>query len=244
MLSTLDQPIVLGRGVYGAAEALRLINFRADTLPEARRAVSRQTVTRWLRGYDLDAHGEARHSPPLWTPDYTNDDGQIELSFRDLIELRFVKAFRDAGVSLATIRLCFERAAELVDDCRPFSTKRFHTDGRTIFLEITHGLQDHALIDLRQRQTVFRSFVSPSFRDLEFDADVVARWFPLGMRRTVVVDPEFGFGRPISSEGHVPTEVLANAAEVEGSIERAARFYDVPVGSVRDALAFKMKLAA
>jgi hypothetical protein len=57
----------------------------------------------------------------------------LEVSFRDLIELRFVKAFRDAGLSLQTIRECFGRAIEAVRDERPFSTLRFRTDGKTIF---------------------------------------------------------------------------------------------------------------
>src|SRR4051812_22983939 len=127
---------VLGRGVYAASEALRLLNFRPG-VGVAEDKVSRQTISRWLRGYDFQVRGETHHSEPLWTPDYANDDDLIELSFRDLIELRFVKAFRDAGVGLQTIRQCFDRAAELVKDERPFSTREFRTDGKTIFLEIT-----------------------------------------------------------------------------------------------------------
>jgi hypothetical protein len=65
---------VLGRGVYGGADALRLINFRRN--PETPgRPVSRHTVARWLRGYDYkDRSGEIRHSAPLWRPDYADDD--------------------------------------------------------------------------------------------------------------------------------------------------------------------------
>jgi hypothetical protein len=115
---------VLGRGVYGAADALRLINFRRDTRAP-RATISRQTVSRWIRGYDYFVDGERRHSDPLWHPDYANDDDVIELSFRDLIELRFVKAFRDLGLGLPTIRECFKRAVEEVQDERPFSTRKF-----------------------------------------------------------------------------------------------------------------------
>ena len=93
------EPEVLGRGVYSASEGLRLLNFsRNPEIPT--RSVSRQTVARWLRGYDHGPNAE-HHSEPLWRPDYANDDDQIELSFRDLIELRFVKAFRDLGLTLA-----------------------------------------------------------------------------------------------------------------------------------------------
>jgi|SRR5947209_6345476 len=231
----------LGRGAYGAAEGLRLLNFSRGTAPV--RHVSRNTVAGWVRGYDFGAGGEG-HSEPLWPPDYVNDDNLIELSFRDLIELRFVKAFRDIGLALPTIRQCYQRAAEEVHDERPFSTQKFRTDGKTIFLEITEGIQEAKLVDLRQRQNVFRTIVEPSLKDLEFDASAVARWFPLGItRRSIVVDPDRAFGRPVAASG-IPTEVLARAATVEGSLAKVVQLYNVPAAEVRDAVAFEKRLAA
>jgi hypothetical protein len=173
---------VLGRGVYGASEALRLINFRRR-YEASTRSISRQTIARWLRGYDYHSRdGAAHHSDPLWRPDYVNEDETIELSFRDLIELRFVKAFRDVGLSLPTIRECFMRAVEAVNDQRPFSTQRFRTDGKTIFLEITHDVHEGELLDLKRRQGAFHRIVAPSLHDLEFDAEIVARCFRWGCR--------------------------------------------------------------
>jgi uncharacterized protein (DUF433 family) len=131
-----------------------------------------------------------------------------------------------------------------VHDERPFSTRRFRTDGRTIFLEITNDVQEGELIDLKRRQSVFHRIVAPSLRDLEFAADVVARWFPLGSsRKTVVVDPARSFGRPIVVNGGVPTEILSEAVDIEGSAEKAARAYDVPIIAVRDAVIFQQQLA-
>ncbi|MGZ6212800.1 MAG: hypothetical protein ACXWNU_10295 [Candidatus Binataceae bacterium] len=143
--NSFPEPDALGRGAYSAVESLRLLNFTRPGLPPARR-VSRITVTRWLRGYSF-GEDRSRHSAPLWQPDHQNDDDQIELSFRDLIELRFVKTFRDLGVGLTTIRDCYRRAVEDVRDDRPFSTQRFRTDGKTIFLEITEKEHDGRMIE-------------------------------------------------------------------------------------------------
>jgi uncharacterized protein (DUF433 family)/DNA-binding transcriptional MerR regulator len=232
----------LSRGAYSAAEGLRLLNF--SRAPRPSRHVSRNTVARWLRGYDFETDEGGGHSEPLWRPDYSNDDDLIELSFRDLIELRFVKAFRDIGLSLPTIRECYQRAADEVHDERPFSTQKFRTDGKTIFLEITEGLHEPKLVDLRHRQNVFRTIVEPSLKDLEFDASVVARWFPLGVqRRSIIVDPSRAFGRPISSSG-IPTEVLARAVEIEGTPRKVSFLYNVSTAEVRDAVTFERKLAA
>ena len=77
------------------------------------------------------------------------------------------------------------------------------------------------------------------------DAEIVARWFPLGMsRRTIVVDPMRAFGRPIVVDGGVPTEVLSQAVEIEGSPERVSKLYEVPLAAVRDSVAFQQQLAA
>jgi uncharacterized protein (DUF433 family) len=236
------EPDALSRGAYSAAEGLRLLNFSRG--PAKARHVSRSTVARWLRGYDFETDEGGGHSEPLWRPDYSNDDDLVELSFRDLIELRFVKAFRDIGLALPTIRECYQRAADEVHDERPFSTQKFRTDGKTIFLEITEGIQEAKLVDLRRRQNVFRTIVEPSLKDLEFDASAVARWFPLGTaRKSVVVDPARAFGRPVSNSG-VPTEVLARAVEIEGSPRRVSFLYNVSTAEVRDAVMFERKLAA
>jgi uncharacterized protein (DUF433 family)/DNA-binding transcriptional MerR regulator len=241
MESLAAEPI-LGRGVYGASEALRLLNFVRKPTADSR-SVSRQTIARWMRGYDHGPEGD-HHSPPLWQPDYANNDEVIEFSFRDLIELRFVKTFRDLGLSLPTIRECFKRAVEEIQDERPFSTQRFRTDGKSIFLDITSNLPEGEMVDLRRRQRVFKRIVEPSLKDLEFDASVVARWFPLGItRRSVVLDPARAFGRPIIKSSGVPTQVITEAVKLEGSADKVARLYDIFPAEVRDAQEFEERLA-
>jgi uncharacterized protein (DUF433 family) len=80
---------------------------------------------------------------------------------------------------------------------------------------------------------------------LEFDADVVARWFPLGTsRRTILIDPARAFGRPIVASGGVPTEILCEAVQIEGSPQKVAKLYEVPLAAVHDAISFERQLAA
>jgi uncharacterized protein (DUF433 family) len=63
-------------------------------------------------------------------------------------------------------------------------------------------------------------------------------------RKTIVVDPARAFGRPIVVEGGVPTEILSEAVEIEGSPEKVAKLYEVPLVAVRDCIAFQRQLAA
>jgi uncharacterized protein (DUF433 family) len=171
-------------------------------------------------------------------------DGRLEIGFRDLIELRFVKAFVEAGVGLKAIRNCLVHARDVVADPRPFATSRFLTDGRTIFLESVRESGEPELLDLKSQQFVFARVIDRTFRDLDIESDAVVRWRPYRGKDTIVVDPERAFGQPIAAESGVPTVVLSDALEAEGSFDRVGRLFEVPVAVVRDAVRFEALLNA
>lgn len=217
----------IGVGSYTAPEAARLLK------------TSPLNVNRWLRGYTYRRSGEERRMPPLWTSQHIEVQEHLEIGFRDLIELRFVTAFLDAGVGLLAIRNCLQYARECAHDERPFSTRRFQTDGRTIFLESIERAGETKLLDLKKRQYVFRQVIERTFKDLDIEDDTVARWRPFNGKQSIVIDPGRAFGQPIASEFGVPTIALAEAVEAEGSIEDVARLFDVSIGVVRDAVQFE-----
>lgn len=221
-----------GIGSYTIRETARLLR------------TSPTTISRWMRGYSFKRKGKVHTSPPLWQTQWpAGDNGRIELGFRDLIELRFVKAFTDAGVGLLAIRNCLDYARDLVGDERPFSTCRFRTDGRTIFLQSEKLANDEAeLLDLKRSQYVFGRVIERTFKDLDIEADAVARWRPFNGKDSIIIDPERSFGQPIASRSGVPTIVLAQAVEAEGSQERVARLFEVPLSIVRDAVRFESTL--
>ena len=166
------------------------------------------------------------------------------IGFRDLIELKFVNAFVEAGVGLKAIRNCLEYARECVGDDHPFSTRRFRTDGRTIFLESLMRSGEAELLDLKRRQFTFRTIVERTFKDLDIKDDAVIRWRPFAGKPSIVIDPTRAFGQPIAALSGVPTAALADAVEAEGSVERVARIFEVTSGSIRDAVAFERSLRA
>jgi uncharacterized protein (DUF433 family) len=216
-------------------------NVGAYTLGEAGRllGVSPTTLRRWLFGYSYDHHGPLTEQGPIWPPQYGLDQEEPLLGFRDLIEARIVRGLRKLNIGLPTIRECLRRAGELVNDDHPFSTRRFKTDGRRIFLDQMADSNGGFLLDLKLRQAVFREIVEPSFIDLDFDADTASRWWLLPHKKTIVLDPARSFGQPIVAENGVPTARIAQAVEAEGSVERVARLFEMKPAVVRDALAYE-----
>lgn len=231
-ISPAPEAAPLGIGFYTVPEAARLIRMPA------------RTITRWLGGYAYTSGGKPGRMPPLWAPELPANDDRLELGFRDLIELRFIQAFVREDVDLRVIRGCLETARAAVADTRPFSTRRFKTDGRRIFLESLKANGESEVIDLKHGQYVIKSVIEQTFRDLDIEGDVVTRWRPFQGRSSIVIDPRRAFGQPIAAETGVPTVALADAVRAEGSAERVARLYEVPVAVVRDAVRFEEYLCA
>lgn len=227
------QPL-LGVGIYTVPEAARITKVRPAR------------IRRWLRGYEFRSPGGTRTSPAVWEPELPEVEGSLALGFRDLIEVRFVDAFRSHGVSWKTLRLAAERASEILQDTHPFSTKRFKTDGRRIFAELVSETGEELLLDLVKSQYGFRQVIGPHlYEGLEFDDSRGAvRWYPLPGSRRVVIDPAISFGQPVVHPESVPTAILAKAAQVEPSIDRVARWYEVDPQAVRDAVDYEEQLAA
>lgn len=216
-----------GIGAYSVPEAAKLLRMQGITL------------RRWLYGYDYDHGDGVVAQPALWQPQYDPEqDGQL-LGFRDLIEARIVNALRKRRIGLPTIRVCINRAKEILGDSHPFSTNAFKTDGRKIFLEITQDVDEPHLIDLKDRQHVFREVILPSLAGLEFGPSGAERWWLVPSRKTLVADPERSFGQPIIADIGLLTSRAVQEVRAEGSVERVARLYDVPARAIRDALAFE-----
>lgn len=157
-------------------------------------------VRRWLRGYEYDYTApssgivERRTSPPLVHRRGAADSPHA--SFLDLVDLLFVKEFLDYGVSLKKLRLALAEAQRLLGG-HHFAHERFWTDGRNVYLEI--GDRADALLELAAGgQWAIARVIKAVGRQIEFDrkSGYAERWFPLGPRGHVVLDPRVAFGAP------------------------------------------------
>ena len=218
---------LVGIGIYTPAEAARLTG------------VSAGRIIRWLRGHKV----RGSRYEPLWKPQIDIEDGRVYLGFRDLMEVRVAAAFIKHGLSPQKVRRAIQIARDLFGKDHPLSTRNFRTDGRSVFLQLSREDGEDRLIDLFRQQYEFQKIVEPSLKHIEFDASgVPSRWYPRGPAAHVVVDPTRSFGRPIEVESGVPTGVLAAAARAEGSVEAAAKAWNVPIRSVRRSIEFEEAL--
>jgi uncharacterized protein (DUF433 family) len=224
----------------------RLIGHGVYTMPETARLtrIAAPRIRRWLRGYDHRIGGELRRSPAMIEPTFGLIDGMVAISFLDLVEIRFINALVEQGVTWAYLRKAYERAVEIVGHSRPFSTRTFKTDGRRILTEIAGTSGSRSTLDVGAGRLGFWPMIAPFYRQLDFDADEASRWWPLADRK-VVIDPQRSFGQPIVARDGIPTRTLYRAylAEKE-AISEVASWYGISRHSVRSAVEFEECLMA
>lgn len=223
----------LGVGIYSVSDAAKLTG-----VPSA-------AIRRWLWGYRYRYCGEARVSQPLWSPELPEVDNSRALGFRDLIEILFVKAFKEKGVSLRTIRRAIEQAEALLGEDYPLSSLKFKTDGKSILADVVEPEERRLVFDLVTGQYLLENVFDRLREGLDYSQlQGLQRWWPIGREREVVVDPKRSFGQPIVASEGVPTEVLASAYHAEQSVDAVASWYDVTPEAVNDALEFERTLQA
>lgn len=170
------------------------------------------------------------------------------IGFRDLLEIRFVREFVKHGVPLVVVRRCMNTAREMYKVDYPFTTLQFKTDGRTIYGQaIKESEEDGSLTDLKTRQLAFKEIIRPSLYDgIEYDGRQARKWYPVGSKRRIVLDPERQFGSPIIEDTGTPTSILFASFLAEGRDETAihstASSYGVTSRLVKAAVEFEQGL--
>lgn len=223
---------LFGRGLYSPVEASLLTK------------VPLRRINRWTRGYWFTHRGRRTWSEPVIGTAVERIGNAPVLSFADLMEVRFLSAFRDQNVSWRTIRLAVLRAREIFGTTHPFSSQPFTTDGRAILTEISDDAGDRHLLDLVKDQLVFQRVMVGWLREtMHYEGRPEPQWWsPLGWNRQVILHPSRSFGAPIVRHEGIRTRVLYGAFQAEGSAEAAAAWYRVTPAAVTDAVEFEVGL--
>jgi uncharacterized protein (DUF433 family) len=225
-MNALYKPDLLETGIYSLSDAARLLGLPTST------------VRVWV-------NGRGDRQSPLIDNELGRSGHTYLISFTNLMELRFVQKFVEAGVKLRRIRAVMAQAKDLLNRPHPFATNVvFTTDGKNILARILSDDGREDVLDLKSQNYEMLEVILRSLKpDVIFDAAGEATaWFP---RRdtapNIVVHPRFSFGRPILLESHIPAEAIEQSVKVEG-VDATADLYEVPVEHVQEAVRFQEQL--
>ena len=214
----------VGCGLYPLPQAARLVGVHVNTLRS------------WC--------GDRKGTPAAINRQFAKD---AVLTFAELMELHFIKMFREEGVSLPVIRKAATAAERKFHTDHPFAVKRFDTDGKTIFATLTDKERDREFVeDLRHGQLVFETIIRPFFRKLDYRGqEEIERYWPLEKAGRVVLDPMRRFGQPVDAQTGISTQTITKAVNAGGGqdVATVAEWFDIPLEAVTAAITFERSLA-
>lgn len=223
----MTRPDLLEAGIYTIPEVAELVKA-----PQA-------NVRVWVEGH-------TGKQDPVIDNELGRVGGKTAISFANLMELRFIAKFVEAGVGLREIRKIMREASATLEHPHPFATRTvFKTDGKKIVAEIARRNGLALIYDLKSRNYEMPSVVMKTFKqDVIFDPNGEAMaWKPRpDIAPNVIIHPKFSFGRPILDRSRIPTATLAKAVKVEGSARFVANMFDLQERYVRQAVQFEREL--
>jgi len=220
----------LGEGVYTVPDASMILDFPKTKL------------RRWVHQY--------------WKSDFTGPNGSLTgdsyiwgearetaFNFYTLIEIFTVISLRDIGVAFKTIKQARLELSSLFKTTFPFAARLLMSDGKRVIIE----LGKTNLLELGTGgQTAFRKIIEPFCKKLDFNQhnDLANRFWPLGKKHSIVVDPKHGFGRPTITGTNISTEAIYGLLNAGEEKETVADLYSLRQEQIDDVLIFQTRTAA
>lgn len=224
----------LGIGIYSPREAARYVRAKHGRL------------RRWMYGN--------RSVGPVFDPQIPRDGGLELVTFIDFAQALRVQEIRlNVGVPLQRIREAYETARREHGIAHPFATENFrvlvfgnHSEPHKCALVLCEDkyvkdedfleenaqkyVQKHVQLTGKKKGNVLISEVVQKFStNLWYEASGVAGGYEAFKHKNhrILIDPAIRFGKPYVENTCFESETLAEAAEYEGGIERAADLFDV-----------------
>ena len=218
---------------YGLAEAAHYVR-----IPEA-------TLRSWTRGRRYPtASGIRQFRSVIQIP---NQEKSV-LSFTNLVEAHVLSAIRrEHRIRLDRVRAAIDYLQRHFPSKHPLADHNFETDGVDLFVE-KYG----EFINVsRDGQLEMKQIIEIYLRRIDRDrAGIPVRLYPFtrgisaNEPKSVMIDPEVSFGRPVLVGSGIPTAVIAERYKAGESMEELADDYGRSRMDIEEAVRCELDLRA
>jgi uncharacterized protein (DUF433 family) len=166
------------------------------------------TIRRWSLGHQRMYKGQPTHDDPL-----IEVDGRpaLPLSFLNLLELQLLSHYRNEA-ALQAIRRALVFVAKELRIPRPLISIEFKVRGGELFTRFAETKEGAILINAsRGGQMTLEKLVGgvKVTEDIDYDHDVVRRWWFKSRAIPLYVDTQVAGGRPITADTGVRLDAIA-----------------------------------
>ena len=215
--------------MYSFSEAARLAE------------VSVSTVKNWLFGYT----DKGREVPPLMP-----SRNAAMVSFLQMIEIMVAGRFRKSTpgrrpVPFKVVRDAYSNAQQLFGIEYPFAHMRLASiSGHIVnFLQSDDPASSFQVMDLPEQWTL-PGLLEDTIDQIEYDHDLASRWYPIGKRVPIVVDPRVSTGLPVIDGRGVTVQAIRNRFKAGLRIDFIAKDFALDRDLVETALQYCERVAA
>lgn len=196
------------------------------------------TLRSWVIGQDYKTkQGSKKHFKPVIQ---IADPGDRLLSFHNLVEIHVLAGIRKVhDIPLPKIREGLSYVEKELRTDRPLLTQEFLTDGLNLFVKHS-GL----LVSVTERgQLMLKETMEKFLRRIERDPKgIPIKLYPFSRHagqddaRTIVIDPNIAFGRPVLVGTGVPTANVFERFLAGEPIEELAQDFSVDKALIEEAI--------
>lgn len=205
------------------------------------------TVKSWVAGQRYrSADGVEKFLKPIVRP---SDKAKRHLSFRNLVELHVLSLTRrEFRIPMQKVRTAVDYMKKEFGTEHPLSDVPLETDGIDVFVERL----EHLVSASRKGQLTMREVVKQYLQRIDRDKKgMPLRLYPftrasMGAEqpRTVVVDPNLSFGRPVLAGTGIRTSILAERYKAGDTIKELVYDYGLNASVIEEAIRIELNLAA
>ncbi len=204
----------LGEGIYLTKDVSNILN-----LPYRK-------VYNLMRGY--------------WQAYSFGEYGNRAVNFYSLIEFFIYFQCRNNGMSAQRFKKNHKRLSSALNTKYPFAHFKIRTDFKNIWAEVAGNLVSAD----GKEQYDFLPILDEFLHKVSYgDNDMAIRYYPLGKKTKVVVDPTHQFGQPIIDGTGIKTKSIFNLYLGGETQKRISTLYNLPLDRVKDAIRFHIKAA-
>ena len=113
--------------------------------------------------------------------------------------------------------------------------------------KLIKSLDEEVLLELGTRgQTAFGRVLEPFCASLDFDqaSALASRYYPMGRKQPIVVDPKHAFGRPVIEGTNLTTEAIMALIRGGEAVENIAESFQISPEAVLAAKSFEQQKSA
>ena len=202
--------------------------------------VSVTTVKNWLFGYAV----RGREIPPMMPSRNT-----AMVSFLQMIEIMVAGRFRKSAsgskpVPLRVVRDAYSNAQQIFGIEYPFAHMRLASiSGHIIhYLESDAPASSFQALDLPEQWTL-PGLLKDTIDQIDYDHNLASRWYPIGKKVPIVVDPRVSTGLPVIAGRGVTVQAIRNRFKAGLRIDFIANDFELDRDLVEIALQYWERVA-